>query len=156
MFCRFIFLGAGPGPRGARSRRGEINPRRAPGSGYNGKRAPDGRSPGSGALNEYLRVEEKIGRIETELKRLGLWDAARPDEEAFASGVPFGMDAMEFHVWLRYVLIERFRAIVASRGPLPREVRIFPYAAVVYRGRLREHRELLRAIRELDDLFGGG
>lgn len=107
-------------------------------------------------MDKYVQVADKLDEIRTELEKLGLWDIDRPDDEAFTTDIPFNMNTMEFHEWLRFVLIETFSAVLESRAPLPENVKIFPYATEVYRNRITEYKGLLKAIYNFDRLFEQG
>ena len=64
----------------------------------------------------HERLTAKADEIEAELKRLGWWNAPKPDmnfKEAF------GMDTMAFGQWLTYVLVPRIREIVATGADPP-------------------------------------
>lgn len=104
-------------------------------------------------MDKYQQVSEKLREIRLELEKLGLWDVERPEDEAFTTDIPFNMNTMEFHQWLRFVLVETFDAVIENRAPLPENVKIFPYATEVYRNKITEYRELLQAIYNFDKVF---
>ncbi len=93
--------------------------------------------------------------VELELRRLGYWRGAegRPDKQAFLSTMPFCLDTMDFYQWLEYVLLERLRALITAGGPLPEQLAVAPMAQEFWRGRWSEHKELIMALRALDDAF---
>src|SRR5258708_27678846 len=64
-------------------------------------------------------IAERIGAIEAEMKRLGLWQDAplRPEQYRFERA--FAMDAMSDAQWLQFVFIPRGKSIVAERGAFP-------------------------------------
>lgn len=104
-------------------------------------------------MDKYILVAQRLEEIRSELEKLGLWDVERPGEEAFTSDIPFNMNTMEFHEWLRFVMIETFNTVLENRAPLPHNVKIFPYATEVYRNRISEYKGLLKAIYNLDLVF---
>ena len=65
------------------------------------------------------KVSNTLERIEKELDMLGLWKIQRPNISKFDSETPFCMDSMNFHEWLQFVLIERFREMIKTYGSLP-------------------------------------
>ena len=69
-------------------------------------------------MDKYQQVSEKLREIRLELEKLGLWDVERPEDEAFTTDIPFNMNTMEFHEWLRFVLVETFDAVIENRAPL--------------------------------------
>jgi uncharacterized protein YqcC (DUF446 family) len=49
----------------------------------------------------------------------GVWDVARPPDEAFENMGAFGMRTMAFVAWLRWVFLPNVEALIASNGPWP-------------------------------------
>jgi uncharacterized protein YqcC (DUF446 family) len=99
------------------------------------------------------KVEDLINQMEIHLKNYGLWSNKRPSNKAFRSTAPFFMDTMEFHEWLQFVLIERFREIIAKNGQLPQKMCLYPYAIEVYKEEKFKRKELIKVIYQLDKYF---
>jgi uncharacterized protein YqcC (DUF446 family) len=97
-----------------------------------------------------------LAEIENELRSLELWKDKLPNVKAFQSNEPFFMDTMEFHEWLQFVLIERFRSIINERKDLPENVAIFPYAFEIYKNEKSSKMKLLKHIYALDNFFKKG
>jgi uncharacterized protein YqcC (DUF446 family) len=70
-------------------------------------------------MNNHQLAEEKIERIEVELKALGWWRAESLPSEMLEFRAPFAMDTMPFSYWLQFVFIPNVRAICAQRGNFP-------------------------------------
>jgi uncharacterized protein YqcC (DUF446 family) len=70
-------------------------------------------------VNYHQLAEEKIERIEGELKALGWWRSEPPRSEMLEFRAPFAMDTMPFSYWLQFVFIPKVRAICAQRGNFP-------------------------------------
>lgn len=99
------------------------------------------------------QVENLINKIEMQLKNDGLWGDKRPSEEYFESSAPFFMDKMEFHEWLQFVLIEKFRDMISKKQILPKKMCLYPYAIEVYKDEKFKKKELIKLIYQLDKLF---
>lgn len=98
-------------------------------------------------------VKEILTEIEEELRHLSKWSSVRPEGSAFCSTSPFFMDTMEFHEWLQFVLIARFREMIENGQELPAKMSIFPYAYEVYKEERTSHINLLKLIHKLDKIF---
>jgi len=57
--------------------------------------------------------------IETEMRRVGLWDVAQITDAQRESGGAFGRGSMTFGQWLRWIFLPRVRALLASGEALP-------------------------------------
>lgn len=79
----------------------------------------------------YGRAREAIGRVEAEMRRIGLWSDAPLPEAAYDFRQAFAQDTMTFAQWLQFVLIPRVRQIVEQRGE-------FPHASMVGAQAVRE------------------
>ena len=65
--------------------------------------------------------------IEAEMRRLGLWQAEAPREEALHSTQPFSIDTLDCEQWLQWVFIPRMKHILEQGLPLPQQSDIRPY-----------------------------
>ena len=61
-----------------------------------------------------------LKELEFTLQRLQLWQDDAPSEAALASTQPFALDTLEFHQWLQFIMLERFRVMwqKVNRYPL--------------------------------------
>lgn len=101
-------------------------------------------------------ISQNLQNVEDALKKLELWaldEEGRPDDEAFLSSIPFCLDTMEFHQWLQFVLLPKMRELLQTPSSLPKKMAIHAAAEEYYRGKWREYRSLLNALRKLDALF---
>lgn len=101
------------------------------------------------------QVADSLLRIEMELRQLDLWQAERPDPEAFQSTQPFCIDTLEFHQWLQFVFVERMIVIIEQGQPLPRMSGIAPMAEEHFRVRPESGKSLIRELEEIDRLLSG-
>lgn len=99
----------------------------------------------------HTDILDALLSLEKELRALSLWGGEEgiPDSSAFMSTAPFCVDTMEFHQWLEYVLIPKLGAIAKEGGKIPK-MALLPAGEVYYRGSVRKHRLLLKALSDLD------
>ena len=102
-----------------------------------------------------LAVMQALETIEQQLQQLALWQGQAPSDAALASRLPFCVDTLEFHEWLQFVLLVRFRALLAAQQPLPTQIAVYPMATEVYKQRTAECHGLLAAIAQLDEVITG-
>lgn len=101
------------------------------------------------------QVADSLLRIEMELRQLDLWQAERPDPEAFQSSQPFCIDTLEFHQWLQFVFVERMIVIIEQGQPLPKVSGIAPMAEEHFRARPESGEGLIQELQEIDRLLSG-
>ena len=101
-----------------------------------------------------MALVDALEQIETELRRLNLWDEnSPPSPEAFDSELPFFCDTMKFEEWLQWVFLARFRALLEGNHPLPGACQVAPMAEEYYRQSALDTRGLLAALAAFDDIF---
>lgn len=105
--------------------------------------------------HDYFAITAELDKLEAELKALDLWggEHKRPDPEALNSASPFCIDTLEFNEWLEYIMIERFRQMIAASMPLPRKMQVHTYAQERYRGQWSKYRSLIGVLQNLDRLI---
>jgi len=96
-----------------------------------------------------------LKELEFTLQRLQLWQEDEPSEAALASTQPFALDTLEFHQWLQFIMLARFRFLIAAGHALPTEVAIYPMATEVYKDKLKEYALLLDVLARLDETLSG-
>ena len=109
-------------------------------------------------LDDTKRCEDirtALSEIEQALRGSGLWtdDSLRPNKEAFLSTVPFCLDTMELHCWFQYVLIPKVYELLKTPELLPKKLCVHTVSEEYYRGKWRDYRSLLVALRRFDALF---
>ncbi|MEE3170832.1 MAG: YqcC family protein [Pseudomonadota bacterium] len=109
----------------------------------------------STADDQLGQVADSLLRIEMELRRLGLWEAEPPPDEAFESTQPFCIDTLEFPQWLQFVFVARMKVIIESDHSLPATSGIAPMAEEHFRGRQESGNALVRELEEIDRLLSG-
>ena len=96
-----------------------------------------------------------LKELEFTLQRLQLWQDDAPSEAALASTQPFALDTLEFHQWLQFIMLERFRVMLATGEPLPTAVAIYPMATEVYKEQAGKYALLLDVLARLDEELSG-
>ena len=96
-----------------------------------------------------------LKELEFTLQRLQLWQDDAPSEAALSSTQPFALDTLEFHQWLQFIMLERFRVMLATGEPLPTAIAIYPMATEVYKEQAGKYALLLDVLARLDEELGG-
>ena len=91
--------------------------------------------------------------IEAEMRRIGLWEAEQPTEEALSSLAPFAYDSLEFHQWLQWVFLPKSKEIVEQGRTWPARSDIYPIAEHVFAEVAANANGLLQLIRRFDELI---
>lgn len=95
-----------------------------------------------------------VDGLETELRRLKLWERLPPPDHRLASTQPFCIDTLELSQWLQWILVPRMRSILAGDGELPTNSDILPYARDCFE-HLDDPAPLLVLIGRFDRLIRG-
>jgi uncharacterized protein YqcC (DUF446 family) len=103
------------------------------------------------ARHEGIRVQ--LLRVESELRRLDVWESFPPAPERLASVVPFCHDTLAFTQWVQWVFLPRFHAVIEGNHPLPSASAIVPVAEIGVEGLRGDADALLDAFREIDALI---
>jgi uncharacterized protein YqcC (DUF446 family) len=91
-----------------------------------------------------------LDAIETEMNNQGLWAEAPPSDEALNSPEPFCVDTLEFHEWVQWIMVPRFRHMVQVRYPLPSNSDIHPMAEEAFKLNSADTKALLHLIQQVD------
>lgn len=103
----------------------------------------------------FSEVADRLLGIEIEMRRIEVWSAVAPSEEALASTQPFCVDTLEFTQWLQFVFLERMRFIVEQGHGLPPVSGIAPMAEEYFRGQPQSGDGLVRELEAIDRLLSG-
>ncbi len=71
----------------------------------------------AGGMDE--EIQKQFEGIVEEMKSAGIWEIARPSDEAFANMGAFGLNTMAFEQWLRWVFVPTIEERLTSGGPWP-------------------------------------
>ena len=64
-------------------------------------------------------VAEKIAEIESEMRRIGLWQSEPLRDEQYDSHQAFALDTMTFTQWLQFIFIPRVKELLAAGDEFP-------------------------------------
>jgi uncharacterized protein YqcC (DUF446 family) len=93
-----------------------------------------------------------IAAIESEMRRIGLWQEEPLPPEAYDFRSAFGMDTMAFTQWLQFILIPRVRSIIEEGGSFPAESHVAAQAVRELDGH-PDASALMSLLAEFDALF---
>jgi uncharacterized protein YqcC (DUF446 family) len=93
-----------------------------------------------------------VDGLESELRRMQLWDTEPPSERRLASSQPFCIDTLAFPQWLQWLLIPRMRSVLAGERPMPTHSAIYPLAEDCFE-HIEDHGTLLTLIERFDQLI---
>jgi uncharacterized protein YqcC (DUF446 family) len=105
-------------------------------------------------MPDYESVEQQIGAIEAEMKRIGLWEEQPLEPEQLQFSRAFAGDTMAFHQWLQFVFAPRVHEILATHGTFPSRSQVAAQAVREFDG-LDEAANLIRLLSEFDSQFNG-
>ena len=71
-------------------------------------------------------VAEVLIDIESELRKLELWDRVPPSPEALASEQPFCVDTLTLPQWLQFIFLPTLYQLLEADQPLPARCGIAP------------------------------
>jgi uncharacterized protein YqcC (DUF446 family) len=100
-------------------------------------------------------VQRTLDAIESEMKRIGMWQADPLAPGKFDDMGPFGANTMSFEQWLQFVFVPNVRAIVAERGEFPSQSQVSQKAYREWKmwGDMPDVDTLLELLRKFDSLF---
>lgn len=104
----------------------------------------------------HISVAALLIDIESELRRMNLWQSDSPGAAALASVQPFAMDTLTLPQWLQFVFIPRMYVLVESGDALPEKCGIAPMAEEYLRGGTHTAAALIDALERMDQLLSGG
>ncbi|TRW49565.1 YqcC family protein [Aliidiomarina halalkaliphila] len=96
-----------------------------------------------------------LQELKASLQARSLWDTQRPPLEKLQSTTPFASDTLAFYQWLQFIMIPTLQQRIEQRQPLPNSIAVHPMAIEVWRGQLREHKEIILLLKALDNLLDG-
>lgn len=100
----------------------------------------------------YEVVEQRIGEIEAEIKRIGWWREEPLPPEMYQFTQAFAMDTMPYVYWLQFIFIPRVRSVVEERGQFPPASSVGGQAIREFDGQ-DEAEPLVTLLCEFDALF---
>ena len=99
------------------------------------------------------RLADLLDAVETEMKRLGLWETEPPPPSAFRSPNPFCWDTMAVPQWVQWVFIPGMRETLALGVPLAAACEVTPALEIHFEELGGERGRLLSLLEEFDRLM---
>jgi uncharacterized protein YqcC (DUF446 family) len=101
---------------------------------------------------KHERIKEKLAEIETEMRRVGLWQDEPLPKEAYGYTLAFARDTMAFHQWLQFVFIPQVIEMVENYAELPKKSEVAITASQAFAGWEKGDR-LVELLRQFDELL---
>jgi uncharacterized protein YqcC (DUF446 family) len=98
-------------------------------------------------------LEDTLRNIESELRKLDLWETEQPPLHALQSQMPFCYDTLRLPQWLQWVFLPRCEQIVRTREDIPENSDIYTIAEYYFSEAGIEATTLLVHIRTFDELI---
>ena len=100
-------------------------------------------------------VKARIEEIETEMRRIGMWQPQPLPPKAYDFHRAFAMDTMAFSQWLQFVFVPRVHQIIDSDEQFPQSSSVAAQAVREFDGDDSAH-ELCRLLSQFDRLIERG
>ena len=85
------------------------------------------------AFSDHHVLADLLMDLQMAMQDCGVWECGTPSNEALQSTEPFCIDTMRFEQWLRFVMIERFKNLLATGSDLPVRCHISPMAEEAFK-----------------------
>ncbi len=108
---------------------------------------------GVGMGTVHTDVASVLIDIESELRRLLLWEEEAPSARALASTQPFAIDTLSLPQWLQFIFLPTIYQLIEEERPLPGKCGITPMAEEFFRGSELGVDTLLTALERVDCLL---
>jgi uncharacterized protein YqcC (DUF446 family) len=105
-------------------------------------------------LSDFIELSRLLDDLESELRTLGFWHDVAPSGKALSSEQPFAVDTLTLPEWLQWIYLQRLRALIEAKGPLPRGAMVKPYAEEALKHEQRSVQSLLLVIDRIDQYLG--
>lgn len=100
--------------------------------------------------NVSHQLADLILAIEAEMRRIRLWEEARPSEEALSSLAPFCYDTLRFEQWLQWVFLPKMKAVLETEEDFPTSSEISPLAEHCFERLPQNTDKLLELLHQFD------
>lgn len=102
----------------------------------------------------HHKLADALMNLQMAMQACDLWECGVPTSEALSSIEPFCVDTMSFEQWLRFVMIERFKHLIASGAPLPTRCHISPMAEDAFKDKdIHAVKKLVKCLDDIDQLL---
>ncbi|WP_210396878.1 YqcC family protein [Motiliproteus sediminis] len=101
-------------------------------------------------MSEREQLRRHLLALESELRRLKLWQPSPPSADALASSEPFCVDTLSLSEWLQWLLIPRINALLDGQLPLPAGCNITALAEESFKNEEQDCSRLIQLIGAID------
>jgi len=84
-------------------------------------------------LDKHHKLADLLLNLEKVMRQVNVWEMPEPSQHALASQQPFCIDSMGFDQWLKFVMLEKFKILLAQGSALPSTSNIAPMAQEFYK-----------------------
>ena len=84
-------------------------------------------------LDKHHKLADLLLNLEKVMRQVNVWEMPEPSQQALVSQQPFCIDSMGFDQWLKFVMLEKFKILLAQGGALPSTSNIAPMAQEFYK-----------------------
>lgn len=102
-------------------------------------------------LDKHHKLADSLLNLEKVMREVNVWQMPTPSAQALASQQPFCIDTMGFDQWLRFVMLARFKSMIAQGQTLPTHSNIAPMAEEFYKAQDAQTKvAVVNALKALD------
>jgi uncharacterized protein YqcC (DUF446 family) len=101
----------------------------------------------------HTEVASVLIDIESELRRLALWQSEVPSDADLSSQQPFAIDTLTLPQWLQFIFLPTMYDLIEDKRPLPSRCGITPMAEEYFRGSSMGVDPLLEALESIDRIL---
>ena len=108
------------------------------------------------AFSDHHVLADLLMDLQMAMQDCDVWECEVPTEESLQSSEPFCIDTMKFEQWLRFVMIERFKTMLATGSDLPVRCHISPMAEEAFKDRPHAKvRHVVTCLNRIDQHLSG-
>ena len=108
------------------------------------------------AFSDHHVLADLLMDLQMAMQDCDVWECKVPTEESLQSSEPFCIDTMKFEQWLRFVMIERFKTMLAAGSDLPVRCHISPMAEEALKDRPQDKvRHVVMCLNRIDQHLSG-
>ena len=94
-----------------------------------------------------------LNKLESELRKQGLWQVGKPSASALSSTAPFAIDTLTFVQWLQFIFLDKMSYLLQFALPLPESMSVLPMAEEYFKNRSVNSAEITEIIGRIDLLI---
>ncbi len=103
--------------------------------------------------DKHAVLDRLLTQLQSSLQAEKLWAIKPPSQKALRSNQPFCVDTLSFEQWLQFVMLPRFRHMIQTAMPLPKQCDMSAMAQEAFKSRSLS--AVSRVIHAIDELLSG-